>query len=338
MIKINASDARQLVLDAINVGLVPLLKGSPGMGKSAIMHAIADECNLELIDIRLSQMDPVELNGFPMFENGKARYAPMDLFPTEDTPLPEGKDGWLLFFDELTSAPKSVQAAAYKILLDRHVGKYKINPKAKMVAAGNLSTDKAVTQSMSTALQSRMVHLTLGKDHRGWLKWAMSNGIDHRVIAYAEFNESHLYKFDPDHNDDTFACYRTWEFASRLVKQWPTSVDHSKLPLLTGTLSQGVGTDFFHFLELYGKVVKFSEVIKDPINTSLPDENGLKFATVSMLANTCDNSNIADVIKYVDRMDLSFQILFVRMAFGANRSVLRVPEFVQLTTKFQQYL
>ena len=135
MIKVSPSDAKQLVIDTIKVGLVPLLKGSPGMGKSAIMHEIAKELNLELIDIRLAQMDPVELNGFPMFKDGKASYAPMDIFPTTDTELPEGKNGWLVFFDELTSAPKSVQAAAYKILLDKAVGKFKIHERVRMVAA-----------------------------------------------------------------------------------------------------------------------------------------------------------------------------------------------------------
>ena len=111
-IKVTPTVARELVIDCMNAGLVPLVKSSPGMGKSAIIHEIAKERNLKVIDIRLAQLDPVELNGFPNFVNGKATYAPMDIFPTTDTPIPEGYDGWLLFFDELTSANRSVQAAA----------------------------------------------------------------------------------------------------------------------------------------------------------------------------------------------------------------------------------
>lgn len=39
-------------------------------------------------------------------------FMPFNIFPLENTPLPKGKNGWLLFLDEFNSAPKDVQAAA----------------------------------------------------------------------------------------------------------------------------------------------------------------------------------------------------------------------------------
>lgn len=337
-IKVTPTVARELVIDCMNAGLVPLVKSSPGMGKSAIIHEIAKERNLKVIDIRLAQLDPVELNGFPNFVNGKATYAPMDIFPTTDTPIPEGYDGWLLFFDELTSANRSVQAAAYKILLDNMVGQFNLHPNAFKVAAGNLSTDKAVVSNMSTALQSRMVHINMGMDHKGWVEWAIANGVDHRVIAYANFNDTHLYKFDPDHTDDTFACYRTWEFASKLIKNYPDEVPASKRALLAGTLSEGVGRDFFTFLEIYGKVVKLADVLANPGTLDLPDENGLKYATVSMLSNKITANNADKIIEYVTRMPHSFILLFIRMVYGADKSMVRVPEFAELIKSFKKHL
>jgi len=41
--------------------LVPNLLGSPGCGKSALIHQIAEEFNLKVIDLRLSQCDPTDL-------------------------------------------------------------------------------------------------------------------------------------------------------------------------------------------------------------------------------------------------------------------------------------
>ena len=105
---------KRFVTDVLFAGLVPYVQSSPGMGKSSIMRAIASELNLQLIDHRLSTSAPEDLSGLPRFdEDGKARFSPFaDLFPTEDTPLPPGKEGWMLFLDEFNSASKSVQAAA----------------------------------------------------------------------------------------------------------------------------------------------------------------------------------------------------------------------------------
>ena len=61
-------------------------------------------------------------NGLPKFEDNKATFVPFDIFPLSDWKLPEGKEGWLLFLDEFNSASKAVQAASYKLILDRCIG------------------------------------------------------------------------------------------------------------------------------------------------------------------------------------------------------------------------
>ncbi|MFT2129828.1 MoxR family ATPase, partial [Staphylococcus epidermidis] len=91
---------------------------------------------------------------------------------------------WMLFLDELTSATPPVQAAAYKLILDKMVGNKKLHPACFIVGAGNLESDNAVVPPMSTALKSRMTHLILKMDVPEWLSWAMDNGIDHRITDY----------------------------------------------------------------------------------------------------------------------------------------------------------
>lgn len=50
--------------------------------------------------------------GFPKDVNGRMEYLPLADFPIETDLLPQGKDGWLIFLDELNSADKYVQGAA----------------------------------------------------------------------------------------------------------------------------------------------------------------------------------------------------------------------------------
>ena len=70
--------------------IVPLVRSSPGMGKSAIISQYAQKHNLCLIDVRLSQCGVEDLNGFPHFDEQTktASYYPMSTFPTQNTKLP----------------------------------------------------------------------------------------------------------------------------------------------------------------------------------------------------------------------------------------------------------
>ena len=106
--QITMSTAEELVMDVLRPRLVPGLISSPGIGKSALAASIAQKHNLKLIDIRLSQMDPADLNGFPFLmkpDNNKqvtrAGYVPMDIFPIKGDPLPKDAVGtkmsvWLI--------------------------------------------------------------------------------------------------------------------------------------------------------------------------------------------------------------------------------------------------
>lgn len=207
MFEIGAADAAKCLYDDIYDGLVPFIVGSPGVGKSDIVKQICEENDFELIDLRLSQLEPVDLNGFPHVENGRMTYLPMDNIPLADMDsLPEGKKGWILFLDEFNSASLEVQKTGYKLILDRMVGKHKLHPNVRIICAGNKDTDKAITVRQSTAMQSRISHYTLQVSSADWLDWANANDIDQRVISFIKFKPDMLHKFNPNSVDSTFAC------------------------------------------------------------------------------------------------------------------------------------
>ena len=110
--QVKISQATAMITKAIQAKLVPMMTGSPGVGKSQIVHQIAATYNLKVIDLRLSQCDPTDLLGFPHIEGHKAGYVPMNTFPIEGDPIPSGYSGWLLFLDEMNAASSAVQAAA----------------------------------------------------------------------------------------------------------------------------------------------------------------------------------------------------------------------------------
>lgn len=293
------------------------------MAKSDIVKTIAKNNKLKLIDIRLSQTDSVDLNGFPKLDGEKATYVPMDIFPIESTEIPQGFNGWLIFFDEINSAPLSIQSAAYKIILDKQVGQHNLHKNVAMVAAGNLSTDKAVVNRMSTALQSRLIHYELHIQPKHWIEWADANDIDYRIKSYLNFKPDMLHNFDPNHNDYTYSCPRTWEFSSKLIKGKDLTED--TLIMLAGTLGEGVAREFYSYTKIYKSLPKLANILNDPTGTNVPIEPANQYALSGLLGHVMDKVNVGQLIQYIVRLPIEFQIITVQAAIARDKVLINNP-------------
>lgn len=308
----NSLQLSECIADAVKAKVVPFIKGSPGIGKSAIVKAFAKQYGLYLIDLRLSQVDPCDLLGFPNInkEAGRSGYMPMDTFPLEGDKIPDGYNGWCLFLDELPGAEPAVQKAAYKLILDRLVGNRALHERVVIVAAGNLETDNAFVEDLSTALQSRLVHLYMQVDSQAWLEWAVHNNIHHYITDYIRQFPDKLYTFKPDHQEDTYASPRTWEFASRFLHQRGHDLNDHILRLnLSGTLSEGVAREFLNATRIYGNIPTLQEIEANPTGTKVPEERSLIWAMTGSLANWIKESNADPLLQYVERMPIEFQII-----------------------------
>jgi len=321
--KVTPSQIKPLIVKTIKQNLVPYIQASPGVGKSDIVRSIAEEYNLKLIDIRLSQCEPQDLQGLIAYteDKSKFKYVPLDLFPIEESP--KGYKGTLIFFDEFSSASLSTQAAAYRVVLDKEVGQYKLAPNTFIICAGNLITDRAIVNRLSTAMQSRLIHLELEVSTQEWLKWAMLNNIDPRIIAYINFKPNALQVFKPDHTDTTFPCPRTYHFLSLLIKDEPINI--KTLPLIVGSIGESEGRQFKTFVEIFDELPTIEEIISDPINSKLSSKPAVMYAIGSLISYHITNNNAEQLFKYVDRMPLEFQIILLRQAFIKTPSLISSP-------------
>ena len=172
--------------------------GPPGIGKSAIVHAVASKAGMEVIDLRASLLDPTDLRGIPAIIDQKAVWCPPGFLPQS-----QSKPG-VLFLDEINAAPPMVQASLYQLVLDRKVGEYVLPEGWWIVAAGNRQKDRAITFRMSSALSNRFVHLELDVDVSDWRAWALKHGIYPMVVAFIGYKPA-LLREDPSESP---ACWR----------------------------------------------------------------------------------------------------------------------------------
>jgi hypothetical protein len=327
---VNTKQAIDHITLAIRARLVAMLHGDPGIGKSAIVQALADKFKLKLIDIRLSQVDPTELNGFASIQGDIAKYIPMNTFPLADAPLPKDADGkpmngWLLFLDELPSAPLSVQAASFKLTLDRQVGQHDLHKNVAIICAGNLSTNGAIVNRISTPMQSRLVHFELATDVEAWTEWASKNKLDFRVISFVHNLPDKLHAFDPNHSDKTFACPRTWEFVSKILTVAGSTPLRDLLPLIAGTIGEGAAREFIMYTETLSEMATIDEILRDPLNAKLKDEPSLLYAASHLVATHAKKANIDTLMKFVSRMPFEFETITLQNILRREESLKDEP-------------
>ena len=205
-------DLLGLVEPSLQAGLSVLVRGHPGVGKSAMAAQLGQRLELPLEDIRLAQREPADLGGvyFPDRERQV-----LSLFPPDwvrrvcDAPA-------LVFLDEINAAVTRLhQAAAYQIVLERRVGPFRFHPDTRVMAAGNLEEDNAIVTPLSTALANRFVHFVLRVDADSWLTWAADAGVHPTVMAFiARHREEALYA---NEGDLAFPTPRSWAMASTLL-------------------------------------------------------------------------------------------------------------------------
>ncbi len=254
-----------------------MLWGPPGVGKSQMVEQVAKKNNVPVIDIRLSQMEPSDLRGIPFRTDNSVEWAVPAMLPDAKR---HGASG-ILFLDEITSAPPSVSAAAYQLILDRKLGNYEVPEGWAIFAAGNRQGDRGVTYSMPAPLANRFSHYEVDVNLDDWVVWAWEHDINERIIAFLRFRPDLLFDFDPAHNPVAFPSPRSWEFAHNALHKFE---DHPELFLgaLQACVGPAAGVELNAFIDSLDKMPNLDDIIAGE-NVSAPKEIDLQYAVAAAL-------------------------------------------------------
>ena len=254
-----------------------MIWGPPGVGKSQIVAQVAENHDAALVDIRLSQMEPSDLRGIPFKNGARVEWAIPAMLPDVEV---HGEAG-LLFIDEITSAPPSVSAAAYQLILDRRLGDYRVPDHWAIVAAGNRQGDRGVTYSMPAPLANRFSHYEVSVNLDDWAVWAYRNHIDERIIAFLRFRPDLLFDFNPEHNPVAFPTPRSWEFSHRALHKF---ADHPNLLQggLEACVGKAAGVELFAFIQSVENLPDIDAIARGE-SRECPAEIDLQYAVATSL-------------------------------------------------------
>jgi len=251
------------------IGIPVLIWGRPGEGKSTFLEGMAKP-EFPVLTLIASIHDPTDFSGLPIMHEGKVHYA-----------IPEwvekfGDEGeGILFLDELTTAPPSVQAALLRVVLERKVGFHDLPHKVRIVAAANPPDLMTGGWELSPPLRNRFCHINWELPADVY-KDALLNGYPEAVfpvipkeahdIAKEEYKlfvhsflsrTSNAITSSPDADRYGFASPRSWDYAIALmascsVLKLSPMQGHTKskvfLELLSGCLGDGIAINFMGYL------------------------------------------------------------------------------------------
>ena len=281
--------------------------GQPGIGKSEIVADVAKSQNRPLIDIRLPLMEPTDIRGIPYLAEVTIKDSNGVVVKNEhNVPLTEKVFAWstpsdlptdpnsraLVFFDEMSAAPPSVQAATYQIILNRCIGSYKLPNDVVIVAAGNRVKDKGVAYNMPMPLANRFSpHLTLEVDVDDWKEWATLNRVHKDIVGYISFQPGDLNNFNPSAEGYAFSTPRSWYFASELLQEEGPDgrmVD-TNLPddvigsMIKGTIGEGPGVKFMTYRKQAANLPHARDVLSGKVTKLNTKQIDVMYALVTAL-------------------------------------------------------
>jgi hypothetical protein len=257
---VTAVGARKAVKKCFATRRPMFLWGPPGIGKSEVVAQITQDMGGYMIDLRLGQMDPTDIRGIPFYNKdlGKMDWAPPIDLPDEE--LASQYPIIVLFMDEMNSAAPAVQAAAYQLVLNRRIGRYRLPDNVVMIAAGNRESDKGVTYRMPTPLANRFVHIEMRPDFAAWQDWAVQNQIHKDVVGYITFAKQDLYDFDAKSSSRSFATPRSWTFVSELLTDEDLD-EVTATDLIAGTVGEGLAVKFMAHRKISAKLPNPEDIL-----------------------------------------------------------------------------
>ncbi|NOZ89711.1 MAG: MoxR family ATPase [Epsilonproteobacteria bacterium] len=304
-----AKEIKETLNSLIDAKIPVFIWGSPGIGKSSIVKQIAQKKELEFIDLRLSLLDPTDLKGIPFFdkENSEAVWASPNFLPKN-----QNSKG-ILFLDEINTAPPSVQASAYQLVLDRKIGDYELPDGWSIVSAGNNESDRGVVYRMPPPLSNRFVHLNMKVSFNDWKSWAYDNSIDSSIIAFLDYDNEKLFSFDATKNEKSFPTPRSWEYVNKIL----SSNIEQKLLLetISGAIGEESATAFIAFKKVMNRLPNIDDIL-DGKSVEIEHDTQLLFALtagiISHLRTKGDHNKIDNALKFSLELPKEFSVMLIK--------------------------
>lgn len=328
------SDLQTFLVATIEAKHNALVVGSPGIGKTHLIHRAAKVAGAADFFLYPSIGDPTDAKGFPFILDGKAEFIPFGELRRVYEAI-GGQGRVVLVLDDLGQGTPATQAS-YMSLLD------KLRGLCSVIAATNRRTDKAGVQGVLEPVKSRF-HSIVALDpslddfcahliNEGQERYSLSEEAIVDVVAFLRFRPELLCQFNPTADMINGPCPRTWVACGQQITLGLPA--HIEFSAIQGAVGETCGGEFVAFKKMRRALPSLDDILRNPDNAEVAFESSVKWAVCTGLAYKATEMNFPAIHRYALKLYEAgfgqFSALLVRDCTQRVPSIMETPEFQKL--------
>jgi hypothetical protein len=327
-------------------GLSVYLKSAPGIGKSdTIAHAprlIGQKLGrkMGLVIINGPLLTPGDAVGYLMPKttaDGRVEsiYSDPFWFKTEGGMRLEDYEGGIVFVDEADKTDTDVKKVIGEAALSGRLGPHRLSKGWLVWMAGNESKHRSGSTKELDHLINRRMEVDVTADMGSWINWADNNGVSPIAKAFASQNPQIVFSGEVPKEQGPWCTPRSLVRSDRYlqvlagvdkngqINDYPD--DPESKEEVAGIIGAGAMAQMFGFIKLQQEMPRYEKIVADPAGAKLPTKPDAQMLVCYNLAHRVDKSDIAPVIKYIERLPKEFAITFAKAACKRNRDLVVTP-------------
>ena len=216
-IKIIKNNIKQQLVTKTTAPL--LISGGPGTAKSATMRIIAESLNMQLLPVSCPSLTVEALSGLPeeyrapqfdkynsiSVDSYGTKWSVAELIANANTLAESGPT--LLVLDDFHMVQPHLQAYFFKLLLERAIGNFSLDPNVVIVGTMN-DSEEAGMQQINSAVRNRLAILPIEFDFDYWFD-NFGKKLNYLVASFLK-TKPHFVREEESTGIEGYATARAW--------------------------------------------------------------------------------------------------------------------------------
>jgi hypothetical protein len=306
------------------------IEGSPGGGKTTIVHEVAKEMDVPCIERHMPTMLVEDFGILFPDGNDQLRYKLPDWFPIKGKAPERG----ILLFDDRNQANADLQKVLANICQARTLHGTPMPDGWMVVSTGNRQTDRAGANRVLGHLRNRETVYELDTHLDDWTSWAIDNGVKPEVVAFIRFRPNLLHDYDPQRDQN--ATPRSWvEGVSDVLGTVPAEAEYESFK---GAVGEGAAAEFVGFVKIFRTLPNPDAILLNPTTSDVPKDPATLYALSGALADRATEANMERVCTYAERMGGDFSVLTISYAARKKPELTNTQAFTKWSLAHQDIL